>query len=121
MDGFFFLNHFKIIYFFYYEHKLVNICNIIQNLTNKPEALAKLCLSHVSSVPYLHGESGSLLVVVVQYVGHEGGVVGQPLTHAQGDGLTGEQTVAPCRGVHRDGNARRQHGHRKHPQETHDW
>lgn len=58
---------------------------------------------------------------MVQYVGHEGGVVGQPLAHAQGDGLTGEQTVAPCRRIHGDGNARRQHGHGQHPQEIHDW
>lgn len=62
-----------------------------------------------------------MLVVMVQYVGHEGGVVGQPLAHAQGDGLTGEQTVAPCCRIHGDGNARRQHGHGQHPQEIHDW
>lgn len=80
-----------------------------------------LHLSHVSSVLYLHGESGSLLVVMVQYVGHEGGVVGQPLAHAQGDGLTGEQTMAPRRRIHGDGYAHCQHGHRQHPQEIHDW
>lgn len=62
-----------------------------------------------------------MLVVMVQYVGHEGGVVGQPLAHAQGDGLTGEQAVAPRRRIHRDGNARRQHGHGQRPQEIHDW
>lgn len=62
-----------------------------------------------------------MLVVVVQDVGHEGGVVGQPLAHAQGDGLTGEQAVAPRRRVHGDGDAHRQHGHGQHPQEIHDW
>lgn len=76
--------------------------------------------SHGSDVPYLHGESSSLLVVVVQDVGHEGGVVGQPLTHAQGDGLTGEQTVAPGHSIHGDGDTHGQHGHGKHPQEIHD-
>lgn len=68
-------------------------------------------LSHVSSVLYLHGESGGLLVIMVQYVWHEGGVVGQPLTHAQGDGLTGKQTVAPRSRIHGNGNTHRQHGH----------
>lgn len=58
---------------------------------------------------------------MVQDVGHEGGVVRQPLAHAQGDGLTGEETVAPCRRIHGDGDARRQHGHGQHPQEIHDW
>lgn len=77
-------------------------------------------ISHISGVLYLHGEGGSLLVVMVQYVGHEGGVVGQPLAHAQGDGLTGEQAVAPRRRVHGDGDAHRQHGHGQHPQEIHD-
>lgn len=62
-----------------------------------------------------------MLVVMVQDVGHEGGVVGQPLAHAQGDGLTGEETVAPCRRIHGNGDARRQHGHGQHPQEIHDW
>lgn len=68
---------------------------------------------------YLHGEGGRLLVVVVEAVGHEGGVVGQPLAHAQRDGLAGEQAVAARRRVHRDGHARRQHGHGQHPQEAH--
>lgn len=68
---------------------------------------------------YLHGEGSGLLVVVVQGVGHEGGVVGQPLAHAQRDGLAGEQAVAASRRVHRDGHARRQHGHGQHPQEVH--
>lgn len=75
---------------------------------------------HVSAVLYLHGQSCSLLVVMVQYVGHEGGVVGQPLAHAQGDGLTGEQAVAPCHRIHGDGHTHRQHGHRQQPQEIHD-
>lgn len=48
---------------------------------------------------------------MVQYVGHEGGVVGQPLTHTEGDGLTGEQTVAPRCRIHGDGNAHREHGY----------
>lgn len=56
---------------------------------------------------------------MVEGVGHEGGVVGQPLAHAQRDGLTGEQAVAARRCVHRDGHARRQHRHRQHPQEVH--
>lgn len=68
---------------------------------------------------YLHGERRRLLVVVVQRVGHEGGVVGQTLAHAQGDGLAGERAVAARRRVHGDGHARRQHGHRKQPQKTH--
>lgn len=68
---------------------------------------------------YLHGEGRGLLVVVVQYVGHVGGVVGKPLAHAKGYGLTSEQTVALHRRVHGDGDARRHHGHRQQPQETH--
>lgn len=72
-------------------------------------------------VPYLHGESSRLLVVVVHDVGHEGGVIWQPLTHAQGDGLAGEQTVAACCSVHGDGHAGGEHRHREHPQEIHHW
>ena len=68
-------------------------------------------LSRVSGVLYLHGEGGGLLVVVVQDVGHVGGVVRQPLAHSQRDGLTGEQAVAPLRRIHGDGDAHRQHGH----------
>lgn len=68
---------------------------------------------------YLHGEGGRLLVVVVEGVGHEGGVVGQPLAHAQRDGLAGEQVVAARRRVHGDGHARRQHGHGQRPQQVH--
>lgn len=68
---------------------------------------------------YLHGEGCGLLVVVVEGVGHEGGVVGQPLAHAQRDGLAGEQAVAACRRVHRDGHTRCQHRHGQHPQEVH--
>lgn len=48
---------------------------------------------------------------MIQDVGHEGGVVGKPLAHTEGDGLTGEKTVAPRRRIHGDGNTRRQHGH----------
>lgn len=58
-------------------------------------------------VLYLHGEGGRLLVVMVEHVWHEGGVVGQPLAHAQRDGLAGEQAVTPRRRVHRNGHARR--------------
>lgn len=68
---------------------------------------------------YLHGEGGGLLVVVVEGVGHEGGVVGQPLAHAQRDGLAGEQAVAARRRVHGDGHAHRQHGHGQRPQQVH--
>lgn len=68
---------------------------------------------------YLHGQGGRLLVVVVEDVGHEGGVVGQSLAHAQRDGLAGEQAVAAGRRVHGDGHARRQHGHGQHPQDVH--
>lgn len=57
---------------------------------------------------------------MVQRVGHEGRVVGQPLAHAQRDGLTGEQTVAARRSIHGDGDARRQHGDGQHPQKVHD-
>lgn len=56
---------------------------------------------------------------MVEDVGHEGGVVRQPLAHAQRDGLTGEQAVAPRRRVHGDGHARREHGDGQHPQEVH--
>lgn len=72
-----------------------------------------------AAVLYLHGEGGRLLVVVVEDVGHEGGVVRQPLAHAQRDGLTGEQAVAARRRIHRDGHARREHGDGQHPQEVH--
>lgn len=58
---------------------------------------------------------------MVQDIGHERGVVRQPLTHAQGDGLAGEQAVAPRSCVHGDGNTNGQHGHRQHPEEIHDW
>lgn len=61
-----------------------------------------------------------MLVVVVEYVGHEGGVVRQALAHSEGDGFTGKEAVAPRRRVHRDGHTRRQHGDGQHPQETHD-
>lgn len=56
---------------------------------------------------------------MVHYVGHEGGVVRQLLTHAQGDGLTGEEAVAARRRIHGDGYARRQHGQGEHPQRVH--
>lgn len=56
---------------------------------------------------------------MVEDVGHEGGVVGQSLAHAQRDGLAGEQAVAARRRVHGDGHARRQHGHGQHPQDVH--
>lgn len=72
-----------------------------------------------AAILYLHGEGGRLLVVVVEDVGHEGGVVRQPLAHAQRDGLTGEQAVTPRRRIHRNGHARREHGDRQHPQEVH--
>lgn len=68
---------------------------------------------------YLHGEGSGLLVIVVKGVGHEGGVVWQPLAHAQRDGFAGEQAVAARRRVHRDGHACRQHGHGERPQEVH--
>lgn len=45
---------------------------------------------------YLHGESGSLLIVVIEQVGHERGVVGETLTHPQCDRLTREGAVAAC-------------------------
>lgn len=56
---------------------------------------------------------------MVHYVGHEGGVVRQLLTHAQGDGLAGEEAVAAGCRIHGDGDARRQHGHGEHPQRVH--
>lgn len=43
---------------------------------------------------YLHSQGRRLLVVVIQKVGHEGGVVRQVLAHSQSDGLTAELTVA---------------------------
>lgn len=81
-----------------------------------------LDVSHMTcqQAVYLHGEGGGLLVVVVQDVGHEGGVVRQPLTHAQRHGLAGEQTVAPGRSVHGNGYTCSQHGHGKSPEEIHD-
>ena len=68
---------------------------------------------------YLHGERSCLLVVVVEDVGHEGGVVGQALAHAQGDGLTGEHAVTASGCVHGDGHTSGQHGHGQHPPQTH--
>lgn len=43
---------------------------------------------------YLHGQSSRLLVIMIQEIGHEGGVVRQILAHSQSDGLTAEFTVA---------------------------
>ena len=68
---------------------------------------------------YLHSESSCLLVVVVEDVGHEGGVVGQALAHAQGDGLAGEHAVAASCCIHWDGHTSGQHGHRQHPPQAH--
>lgn len=53
---------------------------------------------------YLHGKSGCLLVVVVEQVGHEGGVVGEILTHTEPYGLTSECAVAFHR-VHENSRA----------------
>lgn len=53
---------------------------------------------------YLHGEGSSLLVVMVQQVGHEGGVVWKLLAHPQSNGLAAERTVAVLR-LHMDGRA----------------
>lgn len=58
--------------------------------------------THRLTQSYLHGESGRLLVVVVQQVGHEGGVVRQILAHPQPDGLAAELAVA-LRVLHMDG------------------
>ncbi len=33
------------------------------------------------NVVYLHGESSGLLIIVIQKVGHEGGIVGEALAH----------------------------------------
>lgn len=43
---------------------------------------------------YLHGESCGLLIVVIEQIGHERGVVGETLAHPQRDGLTREGAVA---------------------------
>lgn len=45
---------------------------------------------------YLHCKGCSLLVVMIEQVGHEGGVVGETLAHPQHDGLTREGAVAAC-------------------------
>lgn len=57
---------------------------------------------------YLHGQCSCLLVVVVQQVGHEGGVVRQILAHSQSDGFAAELTVA-LHGLHVNGTRRRHH------------
>lgn len=64
-------------------------------------------MHHLKDVgkPYLHGQCSCLLVVVVQKIGHEGGVVRQVLAHSQSDGLTAELTVAFYR-VYVDGKSR---------------
>lgn len=53
---------------------------------------------------YLHGKGGRLLVIVVEQVWHEGGVVGEILAHTESYGLTGECAVAFYR-VNEDGRA----------------
>lgn len=45
---------------------------------------------------YLHGEGCGLLIVVIEQVGHERGVVGETLTHPQRDRLAREGAVAAC-------------------------
>lgn len=57
---------------------------------------------------YLHGQRSCLLVVVVQQVGHEGGVVRQILAHSQSDGFAAELAVA-LHGLRVNGTRRRHH------------
>lgn len=57
---------------------------------------------------YLHSQCSSLLVVVVQQVGHKGGVVRQILAHSQSDGLAAELAVAP-QGLQVNGQSWGQH------------
>lgn len=63
-----------------------------------------------------------MLVVVVQEVGHEGGVVRQVLAHPQDDGLAGEQAV-PSRGGHPDiqNPQGAQHPAKSHPSTPGTW
>lgn len=74
----------------------------MRSILDSDRTKAQACL-------YLHGESCGLLIVVIEQVGHEGGVVGEALAHAQRDGLTREGAVAACR-LHVDGRASCQHG-----------
>lgn len=68
---------------------------------------------------YLHGERGRLLVVVVEEVGHEGGVVRQVLAHPQSYWLTGKRTVALCC-LHMDGQTGGAEGWEEEKQEE-EW
>lgn len=68
---------------------------------------------------YLHGESGCLLVIVVEKVGHEGGVIGEILTHSEPYGLTGERAVA-FHSVHENSRATGEQSRRQqYPQQPH--
>lgn len=68
---------------------------------------------------YLHGESGCLLVIVVEQVGHEGGVVGEILTHSEPYGLTGKHAVA-FYSVHENSRAAGEQSRRQQcPQQPH--
>lgn len=64
---------------------------------------------HVHTQPYLHCQCSSLLVVVIQEIGHEGGVIRQILAHSQSDGLAGKLAVA-LYGLHVNADSRRHQG-----------
>lgn len=79
------------------------------NLVFLPPSLIPSGVRQKEKHGYLHRQSGGLLVVVVEEVGHEGGVVGEILAHSEADRLAGEHAVTAHR-IHVDAQAAREQG-----------
>lgn len=67
----------------------------------------RVCIPYGRGVAttHLHGQRSRLLVIVMEEIGHKGGVVRQILAHSQSDWLTAELTVALC-GLHVNAQSR---------------